>query len=85
MVIIRNGKMTTLSDTQFKLKIDIGAKALCLLYGRDIYDADTNTVRPTAPEVLSAHVTNSLHQIGGGWIVARQSYFIGVVKRGELN
>jgi hypothetical protein len=85
MAIIRNGKMTTLSDMHFKMKIDIGATALCLFYGRDIYDADTDTIRSTAPDTISAHVTHSLHQIAGGWTDARQSDFLGVVKRGELN
>jgi hypothetical protein len=77
--------MTTLTDTRFKLKIDIGASALCLLYGRDIYDVASDTILSTAPAVIAAHVTHYLHQIGGGWTAARQSDFLGVVKRGELN
>jgi hypothetical protein len=81
MVTTRNGKMTTLSQTRFKLKIDIDATALCLFYGRDIYDTNDDTIRLTTPNVLSAHVTNSLHQIGGGWTAARRSDFIGVIQR----
>jgi hypothetical protein len=56
--------MTTLSYMWFKMKIYIGATALCLLYGRDIYNADSDTVRPISPDVISAHVTHYLHQIG---------------------
>jgi hypothetical protein len=77
--------MTTLSDTRFKLKIDISASALCLLYGRDIYDVASDTVRSTAPTVMASHVTHYLHQIWGGWTAVRQSDFLGVVERGELN
>jgi hypothetical protein len=85
MVTTHNGKMTTLSQMRFKLNIDIGATALCLFYGRDIYDTNDDTIRLTTPDVLSAHVTNSLHQIGGGWTAARRSDFVGVIQRGELN
>jgi hypothetical protein len=85
MVTTRNGKMTTLYQTQFKLKIDIGATSLCLFYGRDTYDTNDDTIRLTTPDVLSTHVTNSLHQIGVGWIAARRSYFVGVIQHGELN
>jgi hypothetical protein len=85
MVLLGNGKMTTLSDTRFKLKIDIGASALCLLYGWDIHDVTSDTILSAAPAFIAAHVTHSLHQIGGGWNAARQSDFLGVVKRGELN
>jgi hypothetical protein len=85
MVITGTGKMTTLPQTRFKLKIDIGATALCLFYGRDIYDTNDDTIRLTTPNVLSAHVTNSLHQLGGGWTAARRSDFLGVIQRGELN
>jgi hypothetical protein len=77
--------MTTLSDTRFKLKIDIGASTLCLLYGRDIYDVPSDTIRSTSLAVIAAHVTHYLYHIGGGWTAARQSYFLGVVKRVELN
>jgi hypothetical protein len=85
MVITRTVKMTTLPQTRFKLKIDIGATALCLFYGRDIYNTNDDTIRLTTPDVLSAHVTNSLHQIGGSWTAARRSDFLGVIQRGELN
>jgi hypothetical protein len=77
--------MTTLSDTRFKLKIDIGASALCLLYGRDICDVTSDTILYSSPAVIAARVTHSLHQIEGGCTAARQSDFLGVVKRGELN
>jgi hypothetical protein len=85
MVLLRNGKMTTLSDTRFKLKINIGASAICILYGRDIHDVTSDTILSAAPADIAALVTHSLHHIGGGWTAARQSDFLGVVKRGELN
>jgi hypothetical protein len=85
MVILRNGKMTTLSDIKIKLKIEIGTTALYLLFGRDIYNSDTDTIRPTAPNIISAQVLTTLHQIGGGgWTAARLNDFISLVQRGEL-
>jgi hypothetical protein len=63
--------MNILYDTWFKLKIDIGATVLCLLYGWNVYNANNDTVRPTAPNLNPAHITHSLHQIRGGWTAAR--------------
>jgi hypothetical protein len=85
MVLLRNGNTIPLSDTRFKLKIDIGALTLCLLYGWDICDVDSNMIHPNAPDVIADYVIHSPHQIGGGWTAARQSDLSGVVKRGELN
>jgi hypothetical protein len=84
MAILRNGKMTTLSNIKIKLKIEIGATALCLIFSRDIYDSDTYVILPTAPDIISAQVLTSLHQIGGGWTAARLTDFTSLVQRGEL-
>jgi hypothetical protein len=76
---------TTLANARIKLKVEIGASSICLLYGRDFYDAVTDTILPNAPTIIAEKVVASLHQIGGGWTAARSSDFLSVVKRGELN
>jgi hypothetical protein len=75
MVILRNGKMTTLSDIKIKLKIEIGATAICLLFGHDFYNSDSDFIHPTAPAIMLAQMLTTLHQIGGGWNVARMTDF----------
>jgi hypothetical protein len=67
MVKLRTGKTTTLSDTRFKLKIEIGATALCIMYIWDIYNTDNDMIRSTVPDVISPtlqHISIRLGKAG---------------------